>query len=47
MQAELYALWSEGKLRPYVSERYPLERFAEALACFVERRVRGKMVLLP
>jgi len=47
VQAELYALWSEGKLRPYVSERYPLERFAEALACFVERRVRGKMVLLP
>jgi NADPH2:quinone reductase len=47
VQAELYALWTEGKLKPYVSERFPLEQFADALGRFVERRAQGKMVLLP
>ena len=47
VQAELYALWSEGKLAPHISRRYPLERFADALACFSGRRVQGKMLLLP
>jgi len=47
VQAELYALWAEGKLRPHVSERYPLERFADALARFSQRGVLGKIVLLP
>jgi len=47
VQAELYALWGEGKLKPYVSERYRLDRFAEALARFSARGVLGKMVLLP
>jgi NADPH2:quinone reductase len=47
VQSELYALWAEGRLRPYVSERYPLAQFADALARFAERRVQGKMVLLP
>jgi len=47
VQAELYALWADGKLRPYVSERYPLERFADALERFSQRGVLGKIVLLP
>ena len=47
VQAELYALWADGKLRPHVSERYPLERFADALARFTARGVLGKIVLLP
>ena len=47
VQAELYALWADGKLKPYVSERFPLERFADALAHFKARGVLGKMVLLP
>jgi len=47
VQAELYALWQQGKLKPYVSARFPLECYADALACFVERRVQGKMILLP
>lgn len=47
VQVEIYAWWTEGKLKPYVSARFPLERFADALACFVERRVQGRMVLLP
>ncbi len=47
VQAELYDLWTQGKLKPFVSARFPLERFADALACFVERRVQGKMILIP
>jgi NADPH2:quinone reductase len=47
VQAELYGLWQQGKLKPYVSARFALERYADALAGFVERRVQGKMILLP
>ena len=47
VQTELYALYDEGKLKPHVSARYPLERFADALAHFVERGVQGKMILTP
>jgi NADPH:quinone reductase len=47
VQTELYALYAQGKLKPYVSERYPLERFADALDRFVERGVQGKMILTP
>ncbi|MDX1375755.1 MAG: NADPH:quinone oxidoreductase family protein [Burkholderiales bacterium] len=47
VQAELYDWWSQGKLKPYVSARFPLEKFVDALECFVERRVQGKMILLP
>jgi NADPH2:quinone reductase len=36
---------SEGTLRPRVTERYPLERFADAFAAITERRARGKVVL--
>jgi NADPH2:quinone reductase len=47
VQAELYGLFEAGKLKPHISERYPLERFADALARFVGRGVLGKMVLTP
>ncbi len=47
VQTELYDLYSAGKLKPYVSAKFPLERFADALACFVERRVQGRMILTP
>jgi NADPH2:quinone reductase len=47
VQVELYDLYSAGRLKPYVSARFPLEQFADALACFTERRVQGKMILLP
>lgn len=46
-QEELYALYGEGKLKPEITARYPLERFAEALARFETRQVQGKIVLLP
>lgn len=47
VQDELYALYAEGKLKPEITARYPLERFAEALARFETRQVQGKMLLLP
>ena len=47
VQQALYALYGEGKLGPVITARYPLERFAEALARFETRRVQGKLVLLP
>jgi NADPH:quinone reductase len=47
VQAELYGLYEAGMLKPHISERYPLDRFADALARFVERGVLGKMVLTP
>lgn len=47
VQQQIYALYAEGKLKPLVSERFPLERFAEALARFRARQVVGKMVLIP
>lgn len=47
VQDELYALYGEGRLQPVITARYPLERFAEALARFGTRQVQGKIVLLP
>jgi len=47
VQDELYALYVDGKLRPHVSERFPLERFADALERFKARGVLGKMLLVP
>ena len=47
VQEALYALYLDGRLKPYVSATFPLERFADALACFAGRRVRGKMILIP
>jgi NADPH2:quinone reductase len=38
--------YAEGKLKPHVSETFPLERAAEALTLMAERRVTGKVVLL-
>ena len=40
--AEWYA---EGRLRPHVSQTFPLERAAEALRLMAERKVKGKVVL--
>src|SRR5438128_7349187 len=35
----------EGKLKPHVSQTFPLERAADALALMAERKVKGKVVL--
>jgi NADPH2:quinone reductase len=43
--AQLFAWWREGKLKPLVSARYPLDQVVPALAELAERRATGKIVL--
>src|SRR4029077_12410759 len=38
--------YAEGKLKPHVSETFPLERAADALRLIAERKVTGKVVLV-
>lgn len=45
LHAELLAWVAEGRLHPYVSATYPLERAADALGDLIARRVVGKVVL--
>lgn len=42
---QLMAWWQEGKLSPYVSETFPLERAGEAIKHLAERRALGKVVV--
>ncbi|MCX7382425.1 MAG: NADPH:quinone oxidoreductase family protein [Alphaproteobacteria bacterium] len=42
----LLALAAEGKLRPRISHRIPLERAAEAIQAIIDRKVIGKAVLV-
>ncbi len=44
--AELLELYSDGKIRPLVSRRFPLEEAREALATVASRRSTGKVVLV-
>jgi NADPH2:quinone reductase len=44
--AELMALHQAGKIRPYVSETFPLARGAEALARLANRQATGKVVVV-
>jgi NADPH:quinone reductase len=37
--------WAEGKLKPHVSQTFPLERAADALTLMAGRKVTGKVVL--
>ena len=43
--ADLFRLYKEGKIRPHVSNRYPLERAADAIKELSERRAKGKVVI--
>jgi NADPH2:quinone reductase len=43
--AELMRWVKEGKLKPYVSKTYPLDRAADALKDMIARKVMGKVVL--
>ena len=38
--------YAEGKLKPHISETFPLERAADALTRIAERKVTGKVVLV-
>ncbi|MSR10362.1 MAG: NADPH:quinone oxidoreductase family protein [Gammaproteobacteria bacterium] len=42
---ELLAMYREGKLRPIVTESFPMTDFVAALNVFTERRVMGKVTL--
>ena len=43
--AELFELYQQGKIRPHVSNRYPLAQAAEAIKELSERRAKGKVVI--
>ena len=44
---DLFRLFSQGRLRPVVDEVLPLSQFADALRRIEDRKVIGKVVLLP
>jgi NADPH2:quinone reductase len=43
----LVKLWEEKRIAPQVEGRFPLERAGEALQALAQRRVRGKVVVVP
>jgi NADPH2:quinone reductase len=43
---ELLSWFTEGKLKPHISATYPLEHAAQALNDVMNRKVKGKVVLL-
>ena len=42
---ELMALYASGKIRPYVSEHFPLERASESIDWLSARKAMGKVVV--
>jgi NADPH2:quinone reductase len=44
--AELMRLYAEGKIKPVVSERYPLAKAGEAIKKLGERKAMGKIVVM-
>jgi NADPH2:quinone reductase len=42
---ELMDFYSEGKIKPHVSERFPLERAADAIVHLASRKAMGKVVV--
>jgi NADPH2:quinone reductase len=44
---EMFAMFEAGTLRPSPTITYPLDSFAQALQDVVDRRVAGRIVLLP
>jgi NADPH2:quinone reductase len=44
--AELLALYAEGKIRPHISARFPLAEAGSAIAHLAARKAQGKVVVL-
>jgi len=44
--AELLAMVASGKIKPYISATYPLERTGDALKDLMTRKVQGKIVVV-
>jgi NADPH2:quinone reductase len=42
---ELLALYGEGKIEPYISVRFPLERAANAITHLASRKAMGKVLV--
>jgi NADPH2:quinone reductase len=42
---ELWELFEAGKIKPVVTDNFPVEQYAEAFQCMTERRARGKVIL--
>ncbi|MFI4988629.1 MAG: NADPH:quinone oxidoreductase family protein, partial [Alphaproteobacteria bacterium] len=42
---ELFAMYEAGKLKPFISRTFPLEKAAEAMTLMMERKITGKLVL--
>lgn len=45
--AQLGRWFEEGKLKPHVCAKYPLERAADALNQILDRKAKGKIILTP
>jgi len=43
---ELFELYGQGKIRPHVSEHFPLDRAAEAITHLATRKALGKVVVM-
>jgi NADPH2:quinone reductase len=46
-RAELAELYRSGRFTPHISARYPLDQAAQALEDMAQRRVLGKVVVVP
>ena len=42
---ELFQMHAEGKIKPFISETFPLERAGEAIKTLADRKVLGKVVV--
>jgi NADPH2:quinone reductase len=42
---ELWELFEAGKIKPVVTDNFPVEQYREAFQCMTERRARGKVIL--
>ncbi|MEM7074394.1 MAG: NADPH:quinone oxidoreductase family protein [Pseudomonadota bacterium] len=47
VQADIYDLWTRGKLAPHISEKLPLAQFGTALEQLRAGQVQGKLILEP
>lgn len=43
---ELFELFEKGKIKPPVTQTFPLAKYADALNVFIERKAKGKIVLV-
>lgn len=44
--ADLFSMYAEGKIKPFVSETFPLEKSADAIQHLMDRKATGKVVIL-